>query len=182
MTEKLTKTHWLQTPNKNYLGHWDLPEGRDLILTIKTAQWEEVKNPIINTSEAKRVIRFMEDFKPFICNETNSQAISRSTKQNYMEDCSGLKIKLFLSQVNVKGQKVDCLRVKEVPQSELVTKTISEEQQSELTELIYNAGRSLDEISELMQIDSLSMLPLSKFKALKKRLEEIKAGKENADT
>ena len=39
------KTHWLQSPNKNYLGHWDLPEGKDLILTIESAQWEEVKNP-----------------------------------------------------------------------------------------------------------------------------------------
>ena len=52
-----TKTHWLQSPNKNYLGHWDLPEKEDLILTIESAKWEEVKNPIINVSESKRVIR-----------------------------------------------------------------------------------------------------------------------------
>ena len=39
------KTHWLQNPNKNYLGHWDLPNGKDLVLTIKSAAWEEVENP-----------------------------------------------------------------------------------------------------------------------------------------
>jgi len=182
MSDKPTKTHWLQNPNKNYLGHWDLPEGRDIILTIKSAQWEEVKNPIINTSEAKRVIRFEEPVKPFICNETNSQSILRSTGTSYMEDCHGMKIKLFLSQVKVKGQSVDCLRVKELPQSELVTKTISEEQAAELIELVYSSGRSPDEICELMQIASLAVLPIAKFTALMKRLEELKAEKENADT
>ncbi len=179
MTEKKTKTHWLQNPNKNYLGHWDLPEGRDIILTIKSAQWEEVKNPIINTSEAKRVIRFEEKVKPFICNETNSQSILRSTNTNYMEDCTGMKIKLFLSQVKVKGQSVDCLRVKEVPQSELVEKVISEKQRDELTDLIPAANKSVKDICELMQIDSLAALPLVKFKNLCKRLNEL--SKENAD-
>jgi len=173
MTDKPTKTHWLQNPNKNYLGHWDLPEGRDIVLTIESAQWEEVKNPIINTSEAKRVIRFVEKVKPFICNETNSQSILRSTNTNYMEDCKGMKIKLFLSQVKVKGQSVDCLRVKEVPQSELVEKAISEKQHIEIVELIYSAGRTIDDISALMKIDSLAVLPLAKFKNLRKRLEEL---------
>lgn len=179
MTDKTTKTHWLQNPNKNYLGHWDLPEGRDVILTIKSAQWEEVKNPIINTSEAKRVIRFEENVKPFICNETNSQSILRSTKTSYMEDCQGMKIKLYLSQVKVKGQSVDCLRVKEVPQSELVEKVISEKQRDELTDLIPAAKKSVKDICELMQIDSLAALPLVKFKNLCKRLKELE--KENAD-
>jgi hypothetical protein len=180
MTEKEVKTHWLQNPNKNYLGHWDLPGGKDVILTIKTAQWEEVKNPIINVSEAKRVIRFVEDgIKPFICNETNAQSILRSTKHNYMEDCEGMKIKLFLSQVNVKGQKVDCLRVREVPQSDLVVKYISDEQRDELLELIALAKRDVKDICELMQIKSISKLPLIKYKSLTKRLKEI--GTENAD-
>lgn len=174
-----TKTHWLQNPNKNYLGHWDLPEGRDLVLTIKSAQWEEVKNPIINTSEARRVIRFEEKVKPFICNETNSQSILRSTGTNYMEDCGGMKIKLFLSQVKVKGQSVDCLRVKEVPQSELVEKFISKERRDELADLIPGAGKSIEDICQLMRIDSLAALPLSKFDKLCKRLNEL--SEENAD-
>jgi len=38
-------THWLQNPNKNYLGHWDLPNGQDFVLTIASAQWEIVKDP-----------------------------------------------------------------------------------------------------------------------------------------
>jgi hypothetical protein len=43
MTDDKTKTHWLQTPNKNYLGHWDLPNGKDIIVTISSAGWEDLK-------------------------------------------------------------------------------------------------------------------------------------------
>lgn len=176
MEKQATKTHWLQTPNKNYLGHWDLPNGRDLVLTIKSAQWEEVKNPIINVSEAKRVVRFQEpDIKPFICNETNAQSILRSTNMKYMEDSIGLKIKLCLAQVRLKGESVDCLRIKEVPQSELNFQYISEEQRGKIQELIGNSGKSTQEICTIMQIGSLSELPLIKYENMCKRLKELGA-------
>lgn len=35
------KTHWLQSANKNFLGHPDLPSGKDVILTIESAKIEE---------------------------------------------------------------------------------------------------------------------------------------------
>lgn len=169
-----TKTHWLQTPNKNYLGHWDLPNGKDIIVTITSAGWEEVKNPIINTSEAKRVIRFKEKgVKPFICNEGNSQSIIRSTGQKFMEDSVGFKIKLYVSQVKVKGQTVDCLRVREVPQSDLVIKVISEDERALLIELIEKAGRDVQETCKIMQIDSLADFPLHKYAKMCDRLMEI---------
>lgn len=174
-----TKTHWLQNPNKNYLGHWDLPEGNDVVLTIKSAQWEEVKNPITQTSEAKRVIRFKEDYKPFICNETNAQLILKSTKRNYMEDCVGMKVKLFLSQVKVMGQNVDCLRVRDIPQSEMQDKLINSEQCEELLNLINDTDMSSADICKLMKIDSISNLPAKMYKKLKDRL--IQKAKENAN-
>jgi hypothetical protein len=80
------KTHWLQSPNKNYLGHQDLPNGDDITVTIKSAQWEVVENMKLHTKEEKRVVRFMEDIKPFICNETNSATIVKVTGCNFMED------------------------------------------------------------------------------------------------
>ena len=109
------KTHWLQSPNKNYLGHWDLPEGKDLILTIDSAKWEEVKNPIINKSESKRVVRFKEaGVKPWICNQGNAQAIIKSTGIKHMEDSSGSKISLFvgLHLDRVSRENIDCVRVR----------------------------------------------------------------------
>jgi len=110
----MEKTHWLQSPNKNYLGHWDLPESDDLILTIESAQWEEVKNPIINQSEAKRVIRFKEDVKPLICNQTNAQSIVNSTGVKFMEDSKGCQVALYISQIKDRKTKdmIDCIRIR----------------------------------------------------------------------
>jgi hypothetical protein len=107
------KTHWLQSPNKNYLGHWDLPEA-DLELTISSAKWEEVKNPIINKSEAKRVIRFKEDYKPLICNQGNAQSIIKSTGVKYMEDSPGQKIRLYIGKHfdRVSKEEIDCIRIR----------------------------------------------------------------------
>lgn len=108
------KTHWLQSPNKNYLGHWDLPNGDDFTLTIQSAAWEEVKNPITNKSEAKRVIRFMEKVKPLICNQTNAQAIIKATGVSFMEDAKGCRIKLYVGTHNDRRTKenVDCIRIR----------------------------------------------------------------------
>ena len=81
------KLHWLANPNKNYLGHQDLPDGKDVVLTLKEVKWEEVKNPKTNTSSEKRVIRFKENFawlKPMICNETNAKMIMSVTEQKYV--------------------------------------------------------------------------------------------------
>ncbi|MCH8067798.1 MAG: hypothetical protein IID16_00795 [Candidatus Marinimicrobia bacterium] len=108
------KTHWLQSPNKNYLGHWDLPEKGDMILTIESAKWEEVINPIINKSEAKRVVRFKEKVKPFICNQINANSILKATGCKYMEDSGGKKISLFITNIIDKRTKedIDCIRIR----------------------------------------------------------------------
>lgn len=108
------KTHWLQNPNKNYLGHQDLPNGDDITVTIKSAQWEVVENPKLHTKEEKRVVRFVEDIKPFICNETNSATIVKVTGCKFMEDTANKKIVFYVDQTKVKGQTVDCLRIRPV--------------------------------------------------------------------
>lgn len=112
---KEEKTHWLQSPNKNYLGHWDLPESGELTVTIKSAQWEAVKNPITNTSESKRVIRWIEKgVKPMICNQTNAQSILRSSGVKFMEDSEGVVVTLYVDTIKDKRTKeeVDCIRVR----------------------------------------------------------------------
>lgn len=115
-------THWLYNPNKNYLWHQDLPNGEDIIVTIKSAQWEIVENPKLHTKEEKRVVRFEEDVKPFICNETNAATIVKVTGCKFMEETSGKGVVFFVAQTKVKGQTVDCLRIRDVapkPKEEL---------------------------------------------------------------
>lgn len=108
------KTHWLKNPNKNYLGHWDLPEN-DLILTIKKAGWEDVTDPTTGKTESKRVVHFVENYKPLICNQTNAASIYRSTGIRYLEDSAGAKIKLFIGEDFDRRNriKVECVRIRD---------------------------------------------------------------------
>ena len=122
------KTHFLQNPNKNYLGSHDLPESEELLLTIKTAQWEEVVNPVNNTSESKRVIRFKEKgIKPLICNETNAKSIVIATKVKFMEDAEGAKITLFVDNIKDKKTKenIDCIRIRRTNIEETYNELVS---------------------------------------------------------
>jgi len=141
----MNKTHWLQSPNKNYLGHWDLPEEKDLLLTIESAKWEEVINPIINTKESKRVVRFKEDFKPLICNQTNAQSILKATGIKFMEDVGGKKIVLFIDSIKDKKTKedIDCIRIRRIDYNTIL---------KDLKELYENKKNSLNE-AEIKRAD-----------------------------
>lgn len=170
------KTHWLQNPNKNYLGHWDLPNGQDVILTIKSAGWEEVKNPVINTKEAKRVIRFVESdkwIKPFICNEINAQTILKSTNEKFMEDCLNKRIKIGVGNIKVKGEAVDCLRVRNVKQEGLEPTKINDKQLKEIQDLIEKTDKSAADICGAYKVESLKDLRLSSYGSIIVRLKDM---------
>lgn len=168
------KTHWLKNPNKNYLGHWDLPEGRDMILTIASAKWEKVKDPKTKESKEMRVVRFKEPFKPFICNQTNAELILKSTKENFMEDCVGKKIKLAISQTKVAGNAVDCIRIKNIPQEELEENKINQLQIQELEKLLKEIGKDKIDFCKSLKIETISTLSVTKFDKVMARLKEIK--------
>lgn len=170
------KTHWLQNPNKNYLGHWDLPGGQPVILTVISAKWEEVKNPIINKSEAKRVIQFSEKnswVKPMICNQINAQTILKSTGEKYMEDCAGKRIKICVSQTKVKGEEVDCLRVVNIKQEFLQDTKVTAEQVKIIQKLLEATDKSATDICKAYKVDSLKDLLKTSFDSIVIRLTEF---------
>ena len=172
----IEKTHWLRNPNKNYLGHWDIPGGEDVVLTIKSAAWEEVKNPLVNSCESKRVVRFAENFKwlkPFICNETNAAMILKATGKKYMEDCGGSKLQIGVSQTKVKRDLVDCLRVRDVSSSVFDEKNINDEQFNTIISMLTPARKTEKEICAAMRLASLKELKVSKFEGLFARLKEL---------
>lgn len=83
---------------KPYLGHWDVPDEGDLVLTIDKIYEDEVKNQ--HGTEVKPIIYFMEpDAKPMILNKTNRDSITklhgRRTKSN---NWHGKKIALYAAQ------------------------------------------------------------------------------------
>ena len=170
------KTHWKSNPNKKYLGHFDLPNGEDVILTIESAKLEHVLNPTTQTSEEKRVIRFQENFKwlkPFICNETNAEAIAKSTEQNYLEDWPGYKVKLSVSSVKVGRDMMDAIRIKNVPQSELQDKVISAAEVKVLNKKLTEAKKDKDTVCKALGVQSIDQIPSHKYESVVNRLTEI---------
>lgn len=60
---------------KPYLGSWDIPEDRDLVLTIRDVYVDEVKSQ--RGAEPRPIIEFEEaDAKPFVLNKTNRDTIT----------------------------------------------------------------------------------------------------------
>ncbi len=109
------KTHILWNPDKNYLGNWDIPRDKDLILTIQKIQWEEVKNPVNGEKKTKRVVHFVEkDYKPLICNEENANAIHSACNTEYLEDFAGKNFKIALYTIHGKwfGEEREAVRVR----------------------------------------------------------------------
>lgn len=79
--------------NKEYLGHWDLPEDEDLIVTIKGVKMGTVRNQ--RGSENKPILHFEEDVKPLILNVINQKSITKALGSPKREIWRGKKIALF---------------------------------------------------------------------------------------
>jgi hypothetical protein len=97
--------------NPNYLGVYSLPEGRDIILTIKSVGQELVMGAD-GGKEQCVVMHFQEPVKPFICNKTNLKQITKLLKTPYVEQWSGNKIQIGSEKVKAFGDVVDALRVR----------------------------------------------------------------------
>lgn len=112
MTAEL-KTHWKKYFNYDYLGTDSLPNGEDLILTIKKL----VEEKVTGTGGKKEdclVCYFQEDVKPMILNRTNSKAIQKIYKTPYIEEWVGLKIQLYAkSGIQAFGTVTDGLRIRD---------------------------------------------------------------------
>ena len=91
MTKKIEGD--LRTVLKPYLGHWDVPDDGDLILTIKEVDEEEVKNQ--HGTEIKPVIHWVEDAKPMICNKVNNASITKALGSAKAKYWTGKKIALY---------------------------------------------------------------------------------------
>lgn len=111
MSEKLT--HWKKQFNYEYLGAYSLPNGKDIVLTIKETKKEEV----VGSSGKKEecfIAYFVEDAKPMVLNRTNCKIITKLYKTPYIEEWSGKQIQIGAKMVDAFGEKVDSLRVRNI--------------------------------------------------------------------
>src|SRR5690606_1388628 len=105
----MSKTHWKQLVNPDYLGAYSIPEGEDLTVMIESVASEE----ITGTNGKKEIcsVARLKGNKPWILNMTNQKAISRLYGP-YIEDWQGKPVTLYASTTKLAGEAVECIRVR----------------------------------------------------------------------
>ena len=103
--------------DRDYIGHFDLPGGNDLSLTIKRVVGGEL-TAMGGRKSKKPIVHFQQPVKPLICNKTNSKTIA-AMYGNMTEAWAGKLITLFVSTTRNPdgGGEVECIRIRpKVPQ------------------------------------------------------------------
>jgi hypothetical protein len=104
-------THWKTQFNYQWLGAYSLPDGKDIILTIREMKREEV----IGNSGKKElclIAYFHENAKPMIVNKTNCKVLEKLFKTPMIEEWSNKQIQVGATRVDAFGDKMDALRIR----------------------------------------------------------------------
>lgn len=109
----MKKTHYKKLMNPNYLGSWDVPEGKTLQVKIARVDKELVTNPETHEKE-ECVVATLDGYKPMILNVTNCKTIKKIFQSPYIEDWKDKTIEIRVEKVRAFGEIWDALRV--VPQ------------------------------------------------------------------
>lgn len=104
-------THWKNQFNYDYLGAYSLPDGKDIVLTIKETKKEMVTGANGQKSECF-VAYFHENVKPMILNKTNCKAIEKMYKTPNIEEWVNKQIQIGATRINAFGEMTDCLRIR----------------------------------------------------------------------
>jgi len=98
--------------DRDYIGHFDLPGGKDLTLTIKKVMGGEL-TAIGGRKSKKPIVHFKQAVKPLICNKTNAKTIA-AMYGNMVEEWAGKAITLFVSTTRDPsgGGEVECIRIR----------------------------------------------------------------------
>lgn len=107
------KKAWNEILNPKFLGSWDVPNGGKLTVKITGADEEEIDNFKTNKKE-KKLIVYLENLKPMVCNITNAKNISKALKTKMLNEWVGRSIQLEVKQIRAFGENTDCIRVCDV--------------------------------------------------------------------
>jgi len=107
------KTHWKKKFNYDYLGTYSLPNGEDIVGTIKELKDEEVTGTG-GQKETCLVCYFTDLDKPMILNRTNCGSIAKIYGSPYIEDWVGNRVQIYAKEgVKAFGTTTDALRIRE---------------------------------------------------------------------
>jgi hypothetical protein len=114
----MAETHWKKWVDTNYLGSWNLTNGR-LVLQIASVKKERIFNQNKNAEESCVVAYFTDtNYKPMILNKTNCKTLQKLTGSPYVENWA-VRVEIKTEKVKAFGEVVDALRIsKTAPPSE----------------------------------------------------------------
>lgn len=106
-------TDYRKMLDKPWLGAWDLPEGRDAVVTIVRVEAGKVSN---GTKESRKPILHLEGSrgplpKPMVANATNCKTIA-SLYGTHVEQWVGKPIALYIGKATFGGQECDAIRIR----------------------------------------------------------------------
>ena len=104
------KTHYKKLQNNDYIGAYSLDEGQELTVTIESVSKKMVIGDKGKADEC--TVAQLKGQKPMILNATNCKTIANIYKSPYIEDWVGKDITLFATTTNLKGETVECLRIR----------------------------------------------------------------------
>jgi hypothetical protein len=108
----MSRTHWKQLQNNDWIGAYALQDGQDLTLTIDKAMQEQVTGNNGKREMCLTVHWVERDYKPMIVNRTNAKTITKILGSPYREHWKGKKIQLYPTTTRFGGDMVECIRVR----------------------------------------------------------------------
>ena len=108
----MSRTHWKQLQNNDWIGAYALQDGQDLTLTIDKAMQEQVTGNNGKREMCLTVHWLERDYKPMIVNRTNAKTITKVTGSPYIEDWHGKQITLYVDTTRLGSDVVECLRIR----------------------------------------------------------------------
>lgn len=107
----MEKKHWRDVYKSDYLASWDLDAGQVINLTIDKCVCEQAN---VMGKPEKVILYFKEkEYKPMICNASNSKIMQKLTQTGNFADWAGTRISVFAEEKRSKdGSATDGLSIK----------------------------------------------------------------------
>lgn len=167
------KTHWKKFHHPDYIGAYAFQPGEEKVLTIKSVSEEDVIGSN-GRKEPCMVVKFAEkEEKPLICNVTNAKTIEKVAGSGYIEDWVGVKIQLYVTEVQAFGDTVDAVRIR--PKAPVVKRpelTPSHPRWSEIVGKVASEEATVDTVKQHFTVSDATQ---------KRLLDEVEQLKETGE-
>ncbi len=96
--------------DKDFIGAWSLPEGRDVTVTIKKVVGGTLTG--VGGRKSRKPVMYMEGTeKGLALNATNSKTIA-GLYGNHVEKWAGERVTLFKSMTQFGSEQMECIRIR----------------------------------------------------------------------